>query len=200
MEEEIGQKKGKLEWFLYMIFFPLLFTVILSAVLLQFLGYNVTGQLLTWGNSVPYVEKVIPGSNPKSQEADGANPVAELEEEYKKRIEELTQQLVQEQDKIAQLEAKMKEKDAEILTLNQESEQLRKQNEAAKKEQDNKKEVAAVYTSMSPSKAAPIMEAMPLDQAVKILRVLNKDERGAILAKLDPAKAATMTSELLKGE
>lgn len=203
MENEVEKTYGKLEWFLYMIFLPLMFTVILTAILLQFLGYNVKGELLKWGNSIPYVEKVIPGSNPKPKPADSAGEKAsQKSEEDQKKITELNQKLEQERDKLAKLEAEAKAKDVEIEKLKRETERMRQQIEAAKKEQDEnpKREVAQLYTSMSPSKAAPIMAEMPMNEAVKILKLLKQNERSAILAKLEPKMAAEITSELLKGE
>lgn len=205
MESEVEKTHGKLEWFLYMIMLPVMFTVILTAILLQFLGYNIKGELFKWGNSIPYVEKVIPGSNPKPlAEASAPPKVTDEIEASRKQNHELTQKLKQEQEQLRKVEAEMETKDVQIVQLQSEIGQLKRQIEEAKKAQEEKsnpdRDVAQLYTSMSPSKAAPILEAMPMNEVVKIVKVLKQDERSAILAKLNPTIAAKITSELLKGE
>lgn len=205
MESGTENKYGKLEWFLYMILLPIMFTVILTAILLQFLGYNIKGELFKWGNSIPYVEKVIPGSNPKPlPEASAKSKATEQVEASKKQINELTQKLKQGEEQLRKADAEVKAKDDQIVEMQIQMGQLRRQLEETKKTQGDKatpdQQVAQLYKSMSPSKAAPILAAMPMNEVVTIIKAMKQDERSAILAKLDPTIAANITSELLKGE
>lgn len=59
-------------------------------------------------------------------------------------------------------------------------------------------ELAATFSEMKPKEAAQVLEAMTdnMDLAARILRVLNAEERGAIMGKMDPEFAARLTKIL----
>lgn len=60
------------------------------------------------------------------------------------------------------------------------------------------KDLAATFSEMKPKEAAQVLEAMTdnLDLAARILKVLNAEERGAIMGKMDPEFAARLTKIL----
>lgn len=192
MEERAERKESRREWFLYMIVLPLLFTVILTAVLLQVLGFNVSGQLLKWGSSAPYVGQLLSGPEEMSE--------TQTEPTISERLEALKEeQAIQ----VRQYEEAIREKDEQIDLLTSEIEQLKlqlEQSEARHLEQLREKDVAELYAAMSPSRAAPIMEEMSIEEIARLLSLLKKEERSLILARLNPETAAKVTMELLKGE
>lgn len=59
--------------------------------------------------------------------------------------------------------------------------------------------VGQTYTTMKDSKSAAILENLPEDEAASILFTLDTKVMSKILAKMDPQKAATLTTMLQKG-
>ncbi|MEW6246991.1 MAG: hypothetical protein AB1555_09800 [Nitrospirota bacterium] len=59
------------------------------------------------------------------------------------------------------------------------------------------KQLAKMYESMEPEEAAARLEKLPDRQAVEILRLIKGKTAGAILANVNPARAAHLTTRLL---
>jgi flagellar motility protein MotE (MotC chaperone) len=57
-------------------------------------------------------------------------------------------------------------------------------------------DAAAIYTSLKPSVAAPILESLPLEEAVYDMTEMSSTERAKIFASMTPQKAADITSLL----
>jgi len=205
MEQEAAREKkeyGRIEWFFYIIFLPVLFTLILSGVLLTMLGYDVTGKLITWGNKVPYLEKIIP------------NPVLEAGEQAveppssDRQIARLTQE-------ISALTEKLQEKQAEVEKEKQESmayqtemkalkddvtglqRQLEQQKQTKEMRENKMKELSKLFATMTASKAAAVLDQLSLEEGVLVLAGMKAEEQAALLGKLPPKKAADL-SMLLK--
>nr|WP_280921740.1 hypothetical protein [Paenibacillus sediminis] len=53
-----------------------------------------------------------------------------------------------------------------------------------------------MYADMQPSKAAPILESLTMDELVQILSAMKNDERIGILEKMNPDIAAAATMKL----
>src|SRR5690606_36912857 len=91
-------------------------------------------------------------------------------------------------------------KDQSIKTLEeqlkalQEQETIKTQSEEQYKQQIQ--QLANMYAKMSPSKAAPILENMTLKETVLVLSVMNADDRGKVLEKMDPKLAADASIQL----
>ncbi|MBP1930791.1 MotE family protein [Ammoniphilus resinae] len=201
MENTEEKYHTRLEWFFYMILLPLLFTAILTGILLQFLGYDLKGKLFEWGNTIPYVEKAIPGDPPPSEikQVEQSSGTAKAEE-TSKQLQEMKQKLQEEMNKQASLKEEVAEKDQKIKELQQQVAQLQQKTTEQQTEQKQKaqRETSGVYASMSAGKAAPIIAEMPLEQAASLMKGMKQDQRGEILAKMEPDLAAKITSELLK--
>ncbi|ERI09211.1 MotE family protein [Aneurinibacillus aneurinilyticus] len=191
--EEIAEERSysRLEWFFYIIFIPLLFTLVLSAIIAQMFGYNVVGILAKELNKVPVIEKLIP---------DAAVERSPSEKEETKTDKK--------DAKVTDLETRLAVKEREVNELkkkaereNQLQQQTQSQQVATKatqeqidiEKQKQIKNLAKVYTSMSAGKAAPIMEKMSPEEAGQLLLVMKPEERSAIMAKMDPKTAADLT-------
>jgi flagellar motility protein MotE (MotC chaperone) len=197
--EEMAEERSysKLEWFFYIIFIPLLFTLVLSAIIAQMFGYNVVGVLAKGLNTVPVIEKVIPDSafesaSDKKEEKDVDEKdikISELEAKLaarEKQLEKVQKDMETEKKRAAQLQQQQAETKAAV-----------EKQKADEEKQKQIKSVAKIYTSMSAGKAAPILEKMAPEEAVQLLQVMKPEERSAIIAKMDPKKAADL-SVLLK--
>lgn len=198
MEETVEERKhSRLEWFFYIILLPFLFTIALTGLLLTLLGYDVTNQVLIWGNKVPYVEKVLP-------EPRIPDEMIVEQPEYEKQVAELNQQLSGLNEEIQQkqfeLESIQKEKETaeqSIQKLKDQMIELQKQMEDDRLNDEQRKqkinELAKLYADMSASKAAPILSNLSMEEGVLVLEAMKPDERAAIVSKLDPKKAADLT-------
>ena len=61
---------GTFEKFFYLFFIPVIFTAILSFVLLSVFDYNVMNTALKLGNKIPFVEKIIPDPETAAEETE----------------------------------------------------------------------------------------------------------------------------------
>ncbi|MGJ7035867.1 MotE family protein [Anoxybacillus eryuanensis] len=193
-KEEETKKTSKFQWFLFVVFIPLLFTISVVLLILTFSGINVFEQGKKYASQLPFVSQWIEGTE--------ANEKKKLQEQ----IVELKATIVEKEKKLAKTKDVIKEKDAEIDTLKQEIARLQAEKEQAQQpttpstEQTNapRVDVVKMYETMSPKKAAEIIPQMSDQEAVNLLSKLKTDKVAAILEKMDAANAAKYTSLLAK--
>ncbi|GED70237.1 hypothetical protein BRE01_39390 [Brevibacillus reuszeri] len=194
--EEIQEEReyGRWEWFFYMIVIPALFACILGGVLLSLLGINVLGNVLTWANSIPYVEKLIPDDYV-------ATPDKNEKPELMKQVTNLQNDQAKNQQAMASLQAEASKKDSTIQALEKQVEDLNKMMEEKRateaERQQQYTDLAKVYTTMSAKNAAAIIENLKLTESVTVMSKMKPAQRADILAKMDPKTAADI-SILLK--
>ncbi len=198
METAQDKSYNRMEWFFYIIILPLLFTMILTGVLLYFLGVNVVQSLQLWLNQVPYVESIVPDPSPEAGEAMTPQEEAAL---LNQRLAQLSSELTSRDSELEQLqkiaderESKIKELEEQIKGLEQSLEEKRISEET---QQIEIKKLAQLYEGMSASRAAPIIEALTLEEAVLVMKAMKTDRQAEIFSKMDPQKAADI-SILLK--
>ncbi|MGX3010528.1 MotE family protein [Helicobacter sp. 23-1044] len=117
-----------------------------------------------------------------------------LYDEQKRANSDRMEQLKLQEIKVQKLidEAKMREN--EIKNLIKQNEELLAQIDAKKSTK-----IAETYAKMKDSKASEIFQAMPLNQAAEILFTMDAKSSGKILAKMDAQKAAKLTELLKNG-
>jgi flagellar motility protein MotE (MotC chaperone) len=192
--EEIQDEReySRWEWFFYMILIPALFASLLGGVLLSLLGVDVLGKILNWGNTIPYVEKVVPDPSPESVSKEVA---------LDKQVTTLQQEQVKSKQTITSLQEEATKKDATIQALQKQVQDLQKTMEDKRttdeERQKQYQDLAKLYTTMSPKNAASIVENLSLQESVTVLTKMKPEQRAAILEKMDPKKAADI-SILLK--
>lgn len=171
------KKTSKLQWFFLLFFIPAVFFIVVGVIILSILGINVFEAGKHVASQIPGVQSL-------------------LEEEEKVDTPTVTVEDLERKDReIVQLERQLEEKEEEIRALENELEELTLEEEEDSEElpteiQNDLKELAQVYESMSPGKAAAIMENMSTEEVLFHMSEMNVDTRGAILAKMDPEKAA----------
>ncbi|MCL9969525.1 MotE family protein [Anoxybacillus kestanbolensis] len=193
-KEEETKKASKLQWFLFVVFIPLLFTISVVLLILTFSGINVFEQGKKYAGQLPFVSQWIEGTE--------ANEKKKLEEQ----IVELKATIVEKEKELTKAKDTIKEKDAEIDALKQEIARLQTEKEQAQQpttpstEQTDatRVDVVKMYETMSPKKAAEIIPQMSDQEAVHLLSKLKTDKVAAILEKMDAANAAKYTSLLAK--
>ena len=190
MEET--HRYGKLEWFFYIVVLPLLFTALLSGIILQFLGFDITGKVANAAKHVPGVSKLLPQDEQAADSAASAQP-------------DPVRQKQEAEDKAKALESSKKQLEDDLVKKNAEIDKLKQQVEAEKKKQadgeeeaapppDPVKDMAKVYAQMSPAKAAAIMSNLSVTEAKEILSKMTSSQKAAILEKMEPLIASKILS------
>jgi flagellar motility protein MotE (MotC chaperone) len=199
--EELEEERSynKLEWFFYIIFIPLLFTLVLSAIIAQMFGYNVVGVLAKELNKIPVIEKVIPDAAVDRPSSSTGNSRSDKKDS---QISDLEIKLAAKEREIADMKRKAQFDEQKMKQLSQQVQMQQETSKAAQNQmnadkQQQIKNLAKIYTSMSAGKAAPILAKMKPEDAAQLLLVMKPDERSAIMAKMDPGTAADL-SLLLK--
>lgn len=191
----MGKKiRSKLGTIFYVWVIPLLFTVILGAILLNFLGLPVLKSFQEWGNKLPVVNNIIP--NPTKE-------TAKKEEDpdyWKKQLSISEEQLKKKDQEISKLKNQLSSNQKEIDGIEKGTQELQKQLEAkqTKQVQNQMKQVSGIYAKIPASKAAAMFETMPLDEASLTLSMLKVDLQSSILGSMKDAKKASQMTMMLK--
>lgn len=200
LDEELEESGGGFSRFLFFMT-PILFTIVLLGVLLTLFNVNIKRSLLDIGEKIPIVRDWIPDEQPgdakesekdeKKQQESTEATVKELKEQVAKQEEELKQanQLASEQS------TKAKELQEQLDTAQDAEEEQKKAEEEAAYLKEVKK-LASIYSSMSPSKAAAIFDKLTTDETLQMFSVMSNESKVAILEKMDPEKAASISIRL----
>ncbi|RDI47456.1 MotE family protein [Falsibacillus pallidus] len=186
--EDKREKNNKFQWFVMVIFIPVLFAITIALIVLTFAGVNVFEKGKQIGEHIPFISGML---NKDSNTAI---------KEYESKMTSLEAVIKDKEGQIDQLsnkiEAQADEKDKLLL------EQERLQQEIGELKQiqdDNKKafkEIVHTYETMSPKSAAPIILKMKDDEAVHILSQISNESLAQILEQMPPANAAKYTEKL----
>lgn len=194
-KEEETKKTGKFQWFLFVVFIPLLFTISVVLLILTFSGINVFEQGKKYASQLPFVSQWIEGT-----EANEKKKLQEQIVELKATIVEKEKQLKKANDALKEKEAEIDALKQEIARLQAEKKQVQKPTTTPPAEQTStpRVDVVKMYETMSPRKAAEIIPQMSDQEAVNLLSKLKTDQVAAILEKMDAVNAAKYTSLLAK--
>ncbi|NMO96159.1 MotE family protein [Paenibacillus lemnae] len=176
---------------------PIIFTIVLVGVLLTLFNINFRSGVMEFANKIPIVKDWVPDpvltaeekkeKEEKEKENNSEAAIEKLQQqlsEQEKALNELTEQKEAQENKAAELQAQLDEM----------------QNQAAAGEVTEADlylkqitDLAKMYASMNPSKAAPIIESLTNEEMVLILGEMKSSPRAAILEKMNPQKAADAT-------
>ncbi|MDP4169540.1 MAG: MotE family protein [Bacillota bacterium] len=188
IENNDDKKYSPFQWFIYIIFIPLLFAITVALIVFTFAGVNVFESAKDIGKKIPVIGSVFEGS---SQKNDAEN---------KRKTIELEGQVEDRDAKITQLQSQMEEKDRNIKLGQLENQRLQQEIDSLNAIQnDNKrafKDIVSTFESMSAKKAAPIITKMSNTEALKILKNINPEILSAIMQSMDPVQAAKYTEML----
>lgn len=188
LEEE--KKHSKLQVFFFVIFIPLVFTIMMVYVLLMLYGVNVNAKVKEAVQGLPLISK----EEQKKQEVEEQNL------QRAQDIKQLETSLQEKKQKIHNMQDELNEKDLEIENLQIQVQRLNKQLAEADKQkaagQKELKEMVAAYEKMTPKKAALIFSELEEDKAMRLLSQFKSDNLSAILEKMDPSIAAKYTGLL----
>lgn len=179
---------GKLEWFFYIIVLPLLFTGLISGLVLQFLGYDVTGKLMSIARHTPVISSIVPPDEATKKERSEVRKLESQLNETKQAYESI-------QQSSETLKQDLANKEAELKKLKQNMENTKTQEKEQQTADEYWKKQAKVYSEMSPKNAAGILAALPMTEARAVLGRMGLDVKASILEKMDPKVVAALESD-----
>ncbi|WP_139193114.1 MotE family protein [Anaerobacillus alkalilacustris] len=182
------QKYSKFQWFVMVIFIPIMFAILLFSIILSFMGISVVDQAKQVASNIPVLSNYV-----KTEEQI-------IADEEKGNIDELMAIINARETELALLEQKLLTKEEEVQSLLNEIEILMDQLEEKKdihlEVKTEYTEIAKLYETMSAKNAANILTQLSDDEAAIHLSFIKIDARAAILAKMTPDKAAELISLL----
>ncbi|WML49280.1 MotE family protein [Neobacillus sp. PS3-34] len=191
LEEKETSKYSPFQWFIFVVFIPLLFAITVGLVVMTFAGINVFEAAKEYGSKLPIISNVFDESSTKSTK------------QYEKDLMGLEGQIKDREAKIEQLKNQMEDKDRNIDRDQLEKERLQQEiDNLLAIQEDNKrafKDIIRTYETMSVKKSAPIISKMSDEQALKILTNIKPETLAGIMENMQPAQAARFT-ELLTNQ
>ncbi|MEC1376165.1 MotE family protein [Heyndrickxia oleronia] len=193
MEREVKEKiedqpRSRFQWFLYVIFIPLLFAIVIALIVAQFAGVNVFEKAKDLSGKLPFISSKVEKTSGKSLK------------EYEDKIIDLQAEIENKDTELTQLQSKIDSQDNEKQQMLLEQKRLEDEIDELKQIQNqNKKafqEIVQTYESMSPKSAAPIILSMTDPEALKILSNLKSDVLAKIMEKMPADRAAKYTEML----
>ncbi|MYL48694.1 hypothetical protein GLV98_04330 [Halobacillus litoralis] len=170
------------------IFFPLIFLITLTLIVLTLSGVNV------FEEAEKYTSR-IPGMSTEAS-SESENSVAS-------EVDRLKAVIANKEAEMEELQSKSDSKQNQINELEQQVVQLEADLEDARSEDDSNEnsktaEMAQSFQEMDPEAAAPILESMNENLAVQVLNDVASEERGEILGQMDAETAANIASILIE--
>jgi flagellar motility protein MotE (MotC chaperone) len=183
------EKASIFSWLFYFIILPFTFTLIITVVLMQFMGYDFKQTVLKATNKIPVVASIIP------------DPAIE-------DIDELKALLKEKDEKIMQKELALSENNKLMADMEREQEALRTEKEDIAKQLAQKqlteaerlaklKEIAKLYEGMSAKDAAKVLEQMTIEQVALILAQMSSKGKKEIFGKFSAPFSANLTNYYL---
>lgn len=205
--EELERESGG-AWEKFMIIsIPVVFCLVLVTVLLIVLNVDFRKNAIDIASKIPIVKEWIPDEalDPETQKERQAEKQIEsnkavidkLKSELanaEAELEQVKQEKVEQDTKVQELENEMKE--LQVTTDSSEDAAASNETEAIDPYQKQVKELAKMYGQMKPSKAAPIIQSMTLEEQVQLLAEMKSDAQLSILEKMTPQAAAEVTAAL----
>jgi len=181
---------------LMFVLIPIVFVVVLIAVLLTLFDVRFRDGAIKLGQDIPIVRNFLPEPSEGSTGPDSSVRTEKLNE----KLTALEAELATVRSELVEATTVTTSQESAITTLQEENELL-KQNVAESKLTDEEynnriTELASMFAKMTPSKAAPIMQSMTLDEMALIFSQMRAEDRVKIMEKMTPQIAADVTLKL----
>lgn len=195
-EVEGSSSYSALERFLIWFLIPFVFTAVLLGVLLSIFDYDIKSGIQKGLHNVPVLGSVVPAPKEKGAAVDTGKPQsAEQVEQHKDdeiaslhaQIADLKASLQKSDSTAEQRDLALKESQAKSKDL---EEKLKAKTQSDEEYANQITQLASLYAGMTPSKAASIVENLTLKERVLVFSMMKPTDRGEILEKMDPQKAA----------
>ncbi|MDQ0199549.1 MotE family protein [Neobacillus ginsengisoli] len=189
MEEKQDRKLGS-------IFFwgiPIIFTVILVVIIVNFLDIPVWKTFQEWGSKVPVINQIIHAPEPVQTTSNDNQDV------WKQQYLKIDAQLKEKDQKISELNKQLSSNQKDFDNFKKSNQEMQKQQDKklSQEYQDRMKKIAAIYSNLDPSKAAVMIESMSLEDAALTFSQLDQNLQSNILGSMKDAKKAAQITMIL---
>ncbi|MBD2870737.1 MotE family protein [Paenibacillus arenilitoris] len=170
---------------------PVLFAIVLLGVLYTLFNMDFRNKMLEVGNNVPLLKDVLPepkvaGAILDDEEIKSANLSA--------KIADLQAQLTAIESELAAANQAKSTLEQEVNGLKADNTQLKASSEEQLLEDEQYQakiqELSGMFSKITPSKAAPILQSMTLEEMVLVFANMRADDRVRIMEKMNPQTAA----------
>ncbi|WP_307204033.1 MotE family protein [Paenibacillus harenae] len=176
---------------------PILFAIVMLVVLLILFNSDIRNKALEVGNSVPFLKDVLP--EPKVAAGETSDEQLKADN-MSKKIADLQAELTAKGMELATAVEAKTAQEQQIKELEDQIAQLKRSNEEQLVEDEQYQakvlELSNMFSTISPSKAAPIMQSMTLEEMVLIFNTMRPDDRVRIMEKMNPQTAADAAIKL----
>lgn len=176
---------------------PILFAIVMLGVLLALFNNDFRNKALEVGNSVPFLKDVLPEPN---IEGGGASDTELKTANMSQKIADLQAELTTKEMELAEAVDAKTAQEQQIKDLQSDIAQLKQAGEEQLVEDEQYQakvlELSNMFSGITPSKAAPIMQAMTLDEMVLIFNSMRPEDRVRIMEKMNPQTAADAAIKL----
>jgi flagellar motility protein MotE (MotC chaperone) len=178
---------------------PILFTAVLLGVLLLMFNTEWRNAALEFGNKIPVIKSLLPDPANTSVTVGNTDEALTVTN-AKNKMDELNAILTDRETALKQATEQTVQQKQQIVDLQSKVDQLTKANAektiTSDAYQARIQSLSNMYGKMTPSKAAPILESMTLDESALVIGAMSDAERGRVLEKMTPKTAADVTTKL----
>lgn len=176
---------------------PILFAIVLLGVLYTLFNIDFRNKILEAGNSVPFLKDVLPEPNV----VDGTLNDDELKTaNMSAKIADLQAKLTAIESELAAANQTKTTLEQAVKDLESDNNQLKRVNDEVLLEDDQYQakivELSSMFSKITPSKAAPILQSMTLEEMVLVFANMRADDRVRIMEKMNPQTAADVAMML----
>ncbi|WP_409305425.1 MotE family protein [Peribacillus sp. SCS-155] len=190
MENE--EKQSKLQWFVFVVLIPIIFTLVISIIVLTVAGVDVLKVSKDIGSHVPFLSGMLKDESEPEKTPTSAST--------NKKLNELESTIETQKTEMEKMESIIDSRDQQIQRNEAEKQQLEKELEdirtAQTKTETELKAIIQTYETMSPKKSAPILTQLAEDESIKILSNMKADTLASIFEQMAPEDAARLTKRL----
>ncbi|MGG3451333.1 MotE family protein [Domibacillus aminovorans] len=199
VDAEEKQGYSTFQWIIFVVFIPLLFAMTIALIVMTIAGVNVFEKTKEVADSIPYVSEWV-GTDVKLDGKKDGDKIVELQAEMKNKeaeIERLQGKLTDSETEIEDLLTEQDRLNSELKQLQQQQrEEGLDQGTAAKTET---KTLIKTYETMGAKNIAGIIVNMTDAEAVDLLKQLSIEKQADVLEKL-PAEIAAEYTKILSNE
>lgn len=182
------------QWVLFIVVIPLLFALTIGLVVMTIAGVNVFEKTKEVTANIPYVSDWI-GTTEQDGKTD-SEKVVELQAEIKNKeakIDQLSGDLESSKAEVEELLTEQDKLNAQLKQLQAQQKETADQKQTSTSAADN---VAKTYESMDEESIAGIIINLTNNEAVAILQELSVEKQASVLENLEAKKAAEYTKIL----
>ncbi len=174
-----------------MLLVPIVLVTVLLVVLAAVIDTGFRNRVYQIGQSIPVVKSIVPAPKVTGSTMDD-DQIRSIK--MTEKIEELEKELAALNLELEGVRVVKEEQERQLDILESENAQLKQVSEGEQLDNEQYEakiqELASMFSKMTPSKAAPIIQNMTIEESVLLFASMRPDDRVRIMEKMNPKKAA----------